>query len=99
MTREQLEEAIESEDGFATGTHHHDHDSHKPKAAKKATKKPAEKAAAKATSSGAEKQVKASSDEPKPAAPVKKAATKAAPTAKAEPAAMSGAKKAPANKG
>ncbi|MGK6323835.1 trigger factor [Sphingomonas sp. DT-51] len=30
-TREELEAAIESEDGFATGTHHHDHDHHKPK--------------------------------------------------------------------
>ena len=30
-TREELEAAIESEDGFATGTHHHDHDNLKPK--------------------------------------------------------------------
>ena len=30
-TREELEAAIESEDGFATGTHHHDHDNHKPR--------------------------------------------------------------------
>ena len=30
-TREELEAAIESEDGFATGTHTHDHDNHKPK--------------------------------------------------------------------
>lgn len=30
-TREELEAAIESEDGFATGTHHHDHENHKPK--------------------------------------------------------------------
>ena len=36
-----LEEAIESEDGFATGTHSHDHDNHKPKAAKKDDAKPA----------------------------------------------------------
>ncbi len=36
-TREELEAAIESEDGFATGTHSHDHDNHKPKA-KRATK-------------------------------------------------------------
>jgi trigger factor len=33
-TREELEAAIESEDGFATGTHSHDHDNHKPKAAR-----------------------------------------------------------------
>ncbi|KHA64400.1 trigger factor [Sphingomonas sp. Ant20] len=30
-TREELEAAIESEDGFASGTHVHDHDNHKPK--------------------------------------------------------------------
>ncbi|MBB6503954.1 trigger factor [Sphingomonas endophytica] len=30
-TKEELEAAIESEDGFATGTHSHDHDNHKPK--------------------------------------------------------------------
>ncbi len=39
-TREELEAAIESEDGFATGTHHHDHDNHKPKQAR-GKKKPA----------------------------------------------------------
>ena len=39
VTREELEEAIESEDGFATGTHTHDHDNHKPKARKKAKAK------------------------------------------------------------
>jgi trigger factor len=33
-TREELEAAIESEDGFATGTHSHDHDNHKPKGRK-----------------------------------------------------------------
>jgi trigger factor len=37
-TREELEAAIESEDGFATGTHHHDHDNHKPKQKKGAKK-------------------------------------------------------------
>ncbi len=40
-TREELEAAIESEDGFATGTHHHDHDNHKPKQKKAASKKKA----------------------------------------------------------
>ena len=39
-TREELEAAIESEDGFASGTHTHDHDNHKPKK-KAATKKKA----------------------------------------------------------
>ncbi|MBB4152977.1 trigger factor [Sphingomonas jinjuensis] len=41
-TREELEAAIESEDGFATGTHSHDHDKPKPR---KSTKKAAEPAA------------------------------------------------------
>ncbi|OWK33370.1 trigger factor [Sphingomonas dokdonensis] len=43
-TREELEAAIESEDGFATGTHHHDHDNHKPKQKKAAAKKKADDA-------------------------------------------------------
>lgn len=46
VTRDELEAAIESEDGFATGTHVHDHDhdhNHKPK--KKTAKKDAEPAA------------------------------------------------------
>jgi len=70
VTREELEAAIESEDGFATGTHTHDHDhdhDHKPKK-KAAAKKPAAKKAG---------------DEAKPEEPVKKAATRKAP-AKAE---------------
>jgi trigger factor len=45
-TREELEAAIESEDGFATGTHHHDHDNHKPKQKKAAAKKKADDASA-----------------------------------------------------
>lgn len=45
-TREELEAAIESEDGFATGTHHHDHDNHKPKQKKAAAKKKADDAPA-----------------------------------------------------
>ena len=70
-TREELEAAIESEDGFATGTHHHDHDNHKPKQKKAAAKKadagegdaeakPAKKPAAKK---------KAAADEPAADAP------------------------------
>lgn len=46
VSRDELEAAIESEDGFATGTHVHDHDhdhDHKPK--KKAAKKAAEQTA------------------------------------------------------
>jgi trigger factor len=73
VTRAQLEEAIESEDGFATGTHHHDHDNHKPKAKKAAAKKaPAAKA------DKAEKADKA--DDAKAEEPVKKVATKKAPS-------------------
>jgi len=40
-TREELEAAIESEEGFSTGTHSHDHENYKPKAAKKAKAKAA----------------------------------------------------------
>jgi trigger factor len=95
VTREELEAAIESEDGFASGTHvhnhdhdhdhhhHHDHDhDHKPKA-----KKPAAKKAA-APAEG-EDEVKA--------APAKKAPAKKAAAAKAEPAAAE-AEAAPAKK-
>jgi trigger factor len=82
VTREQLEEAIESDDGFATGTHSHDHDNHKPKAAKKAAaKKPATKAEPKAA-----------------AAPAEKPAAKKAPAKKADPAAETTPAKKPAAK-
>ena len=50
-TREELEAAIESEEGFSTGTHSHDHENHKPKkkaAAKKSADKNAEDAASEA---------------------------------------------------
>lgn len=73
-TREELEAAIESEDGFASGTHTHDHDNHKPK------KKPAAKKAKaeKATEDAVTEDAAATDDAPKPAkkAPAKK---KAAP--------------------
>ncbi|HWU74142.1 MAG TPA: trigger factor [Sphingomonas sp.] len=100
VTRAELEEAIESEDGFATGTHHHDHDNHKPKAKKAAAKK--------APAAKADKADKA--DDAKAEEPVKKAATKKAPAksdkaeapaaeAKAEePAKKAATKKAPAAK-
>lgn len=45
VTRAELEAAIESEEGFSTGTHSHDHENHKPKAKKAAAKKPAAKKA------------------------------------------------------
>ncbi|MCW6531726.1 trigger factor [Sphingomonas lycopersici] len=107
-TREELEAAIESDDGFATGTHSHDHDNHKPRkkaAAKKADagddaaekpaakKAPAKKAAAKADEAPA-----AAEEEAKPAAkkaPAKKAAAAKADDAEAAP---KPAKKAPAKK-
>lgn len=110
VTREALEAAIESEDGFDTGTHTHDHDNHKPKAKKAAAKKaapakeeaeakPAKKAAAKKAEPVAEAPAEVA-DEPvkKPAA--KKAAKPAAEEAPAEaaPAKKPAAKKAPAKK-
>jgi len=74
-TREELDAAIESEDGFASGTHVHDHDNHKPK--KKAA---AKKKAAPADDAAVTDEAPASdaADEAKPAkkAPAKK---KAAP--------------------
>ncbi|WP_394646549.1 trigger factor [uncultured Sphingomonas sp.] len=69
-TKEELEAAIESEDGFATGTHSHDHDNHKPKQTR--AKKKAEPAA---EGEGAE--------EAGEAKPAKKAAAKK-PAAKGE---------------
>ncbi|WP_242182137.1 trigger factor [Sphingomonas sp. CARO-RG-8B-R24-01] len=96
VTREELEAAIESDEGFSTGTHSHDHDNHKPKAAKKASAKKAkpsegddvEGEAAPATDDAAA---------PTPAEPVKKAATKKAPAKKAdEPAGDEAAAEAPA---
>ncbi|WP_288456926.1 trigger factor [uncultured Sphingomonas sp.] len=72
-TREELEAAIESEDGFATGTHHHDHDNHKPKQTK------AKKAAASEKADAAEGDAAAK--------PAKKAAAKK-PAAKGEDAAV-----------
>ena len=107
-TREELEAAIESDDGFATGTHSHDHDNHKPRkkaAAKKADagedaaempaakKAPAKKAAVKA-----DEAPPAAEEEAKPAAkkaPAKKAAAAKADDAEAAP---KPAKKAPAKK-
>lgn len=90
VTREELEAAIESEDGFATGTHVHDHDhdhDHKPK--KKAAKKSAEPAAEEVT--------EAASEAPKPK---KAAAKKAKATDEGEVAAVEAApaEEAPAKK-
>ncbi|MGN6820508.1 MAG: trigger factor [Sphingomonas sp.] len=112
VTRAELEEAIESEDGFATGTHHHDHDNHKPKAKKAAAKKsdakadkaeakaeePVKKAAAKKAPVKADDKVEAPAEAAKAEEPVKKAATKKAPAAKAEKAEEAPAKKPAAKK-
>ncbi|WCM29270.1 trigger factor [Sphingomonas sp. QA11] len=93
VTREALEEAIESEDGFASGTHHHDHDhdhdhDHKPK--KKAAAKQAEPVE-EVSAEEAKPAKKAAAKKAEPAAetaeePVKKPATKkvAKPAADAE---------------
>ncbi len=91
-TREELETAIESEDGFATGTHHHDHDNHKPKqtrAKKKAEDadgdaeaKPAKKAAAKKPAAKGEDAAVEPAEAD--AAPAKKPRAKKAAPAEAE---------------
>ncbi|MBN8840562.1 MAG: trigger factor [Sphingomonadales bacterium] len=107
-TREELEAAIESDDGFATGTHSHDHDNHKPRkkaAAKKADagedaadKPAAKKAPAKKAAVKADEAPAAAEEEAKPAAkkaPAKKAAAAKADDAEAAP---KPAKKAPAKK-
>jgi len=76
-TREELEAAIESEDGFSTGTHTHDHDhDHDHKPAKKKAKKAATDDAAAADVTAAEGEAKAE----KPKKPrAKKAEGKGAP--------------------
>ncbi|WP_019833454.1 trigger factor [Sphingomonas sp. PR090111-T3T-6A] len=113
VTREELEAAIEADDGFVSGTHvhnhdhdhdhhHHDHDhghdhDHDHEAPKPKAKKPAAKKAA----APAEEEVKAEEPAKKPAAkkaPAKKAAAAADEGAAAEPARKPAAKKAPAKK-
>ncbi|RZL54295.1 MAG: trigger factor [Sphingomonas sp.] len=110
-TREELEAAIESEDGFATGTHTHDHDNHKPKAKKAAGEAKPKKAAAKkpvaegdnaATETPAEDAAEAPAKKPrakKAAAPVEAetAVTESSPVA-AEAAEGTEAADAPAKK-
>ncbi|MES2336464.1 MAG: trigger factor [Pseudomonadota bacterium] len=112
VTREELEAAIESEDGFDTGTHSHDHDKPKPrKSAKKAddgasAKKPAAKKAKATEVTDADVEPAAPGDDLVEAEPVKKAATKKAPAKKAVEPTPEGAevaeaakpKKAPAKK-
>ncbi|MGN6121992.1 MAG: trigger factor [Sphingomonas oligoaromativorans] len=109
VTREELEAAIEADDGFVSGTHvhnhdhdHHDHDhghdhDHDHEAPKPKAKKPAAK---KAVAADAAEEVKAEEPAKKPAAkkaPAKKAVAADEGTA-AEPAKKPAAKKAPAKK-
>ncbi|KQS51010.1 MULTISPECIES: trigger factor [unclassified Sphingomonas] len=73
-TREELEAAIESEDGFASGTHTHDHDNHKPK--KKAAAKKGKPASDEAASDDAVTDEASASDATDEAKPAKKAPAK-----------------------
>jgi len=75
VTREELEAAIESEEGFSSGTHTHDHENHKPKGKKAKKAEPSEGAA------GAEAETEAK------AKPAKKAAARKTEAADVEPAA------------
>jgi trigger factor len=103
-TREELEAAIESEDGFASGTHTHDHDNHKPKkkaAAKKAKPTSDEVVTGEAPASDATEDAKPAKKAPakKKAAPVEAetAVTESSPVA-AEAAEGTEAADAPAKK-
>ena len=103
-TREELEAAIESEDGFASGTHTHDHDNHKPKkkaAAKKAKPASDEVVTDEAPASDATEDAKPAKKAPakKKAAPVdaETAVTESSPVA-AEAAEGTEAADAPAKK-
>ena len=97
VTREELEAAIESEEGFSSGTHTHDHENHKPKGKKAKKAEPSEGAAeaeveteakAKPAKKAAARKTEAADVEPAAAGdtlveaePKKKAATKKAPAA------------------
>ena len=104
-TREELESAIESEDGFATGTHSHDHDNHKPKQtrAKKAKASEAEETSTEAGGEGEKADAGSAKPTKKPAA--KKPAAKGGnaavetPDAAEAPAKKPAAKKPAAKKG
>ena len=88
-TREELEAAIESEEGFSTGTHSHDHDNHKPK------KKPAAKKASAKQAEAADDAAEGEIADKKPTAKGENAATvgEKAPAAKKAPAKKPAAKK------
>ena len=96
VTREELEAAIESEEGFSSGTHTHDHDNHKPKAKKAAGKKAKPAADDAKEMEAADIEQAAAGDDLVEAEPVKKAATKKAPAKKAAAAAEAEAEAVPA---
>ncbi|MET3759822.1 trigger factor [Sphingomonas sp. UYEF23] len=96
VTREELEAAIESEEGFSSGTHTHDHDNHKPKAKKAAGKKAKPAADDAKEMEAADIEPAAAGDDLVEAEPVKKAATKKAPAKKAAAAADAEAEAVPA---
>lgn len=96
VTREELEAAIESEEGFSSGTHTHDHDNHKPKAKKAAAKKAKPAADDAKEMEAADIEPAAAGDDLVEAEPVKKAATKKAPAKKAAAAADAEAEAVPA---
>ncbi|MDY7525633.1 trigger factor [Sphingomonas sp. 10B4] len=96
VTREELEAAIESEEGFSSGTHTHDHDNHKPKAKKAAAKKAKPAADDAKEMEAADVEPAAAGDDLVEAEPVKKAATKKAPAKNAAAAADAEAEAVPA---
>ncbi|MCD2323986.1 trigger factor [Sphingomonas sp. IC-56] len=99
VTREELEAAIESEDGFASGTHVHDHDhdhDHKP-AKKKAKKAEASEDAPATDEAAAEAPAKKSKAKKTEAADVE-AAAPGDELVEAEPVKKAATKKAPAKK-
>jgi trigger factor len=81
-TREELEAAIESEDGFATGTHVHDHDhDHAPQPKAKRAKKAATAEAESAVSEATPAEMPAKKPRAKPVAKGANAAVETAATA------------------
>ncbi len=82
-TREELEAAIESEDGFASGTHVHDHDNHKPKKKAAAKKKAVTDETTEASAEGEGEAAPAKKPRAKKAAPVEAetAVTESSPVA------------------
>ncbi|UZK66435.1 trigger factor [Sphingomonas sp. M1-B02] len=100
VTREELEAAIESEDGFASGTHVHDHDhdhDHKPKAKKAKKAAASDEAEAPAEAAKPAKAAKAAKPKKVEAADVEPAAP-GDELVQAEPVKKAATKKAPAAK-